>query len=232
MRHVLYKCRTFVLVAVASLGVSTVTASAVPINIFSTGLSATGSLLAGGASDSHYTIDEVGGANAIVRTGLPTTYLANDANSQWIWQNANGQPSSSASLLRTFTTTFDLTGLDPTTAVLTGAWGTDNQGLSIFLNGFDTGVAPLLGVITANFASLTNFVISSGFISGLNTLKFNIEDNGVQAGFRAALSGTADVDSQSTVGVVPLPAALPLYGTGLAIMGFIGWRRKRKVAVA
>jgi len=31
--------------------------------------------------------------------------------------------------------------------------------------------------------------------------------------------------------VVPLPAALPLYGTGLAIMGFVGWRRKRKLAV-
>jgi len=29
--------------------------------------------------------------------------------------------------------------------------------------------------------------------------------------------------------VIPLPAALPLYGTGLAIMGFIGWRRKRKM---
>ena len=27
---------------------------------------------------------------------------------------------------------------------------------------------------------------------------------------------------------VPLPAALPLYGAGLAFMGFIGWRRKRK----
>ena len=31
--------------------------------------------------------------------------------------------------------------------------------------------------------------------------------------------------------VVPLPAALPLYGTGLAVMGFIGWRRRRKAAV-
>jgi len=30
------------------------------------------------------------------------------------------------------------------------------------------------------------------------------------------------------VSVVPLPAALPLYGTGLAIMGFIGWRRRQK----
>ena len=29
---------------------------------------------------------------------------------------------------------------------------------------------------------------------------------------------------------VPLPAALPLFGTGLGIMGFIGWRRKRMKA--
>ena len=27
--------------------------------------------------------------------------------------------------------------------------------------------------------------------------------------------------------VVPLPAALPLYGTGIAILGVVGWRRKR-----
>jgi len=29
---------------------------------------------------------------------------------------------------------------------------------------------------------------------------------------------------------VPLPAALPLFGTGLGIMGFIAWRRKRRMA--
>lgn len=33
----------------------------------------------------------------------------------------------------------------------------------------------------------------------------------------------------ATISAVPVPAALPLFGTGLAIMGFIGWRR-RKVA--
>ncbi len=32
------------------------------------------------------------------------------------------------------------------------------------------------------------------------------------------------------VSAVPLPAALPLYGTGLAIMGFIGWRRRQRAA--
>lgn len=35
-----------------------------------------------------------------------------------------------------------------------------------------------------------------------------------------------------TVSAVPLPAALPLYGAGIAVMGFVGWRRKQKLAAA
>jgi hypothetical protein len=30
------------------------------------------------------------------------------------------------------------------------------------------------------------------------------------------------------VAAVPIPAALPLYGSGLALMGFIGWRKRRR----
>ncbi len=29
------------------------------------------------------------------------------------------------------------------------------------------------------------------------------------------------------ISAVPLPAALPLYGAGIALMGFIGWRKRR-----
>jgi hypothetical protein len=31
---------------------------------------------------------------------------------------------------------------------------------------------------------------------------------------------------------VPVPAALPLFTTGLGVMGLLGWRRKRKAAAA
>jgi hypothetical protein len=32
----------------------------------------------------------------------------------------------------------------------------------------------------------------------------------------------------SVPAATPLPAALPLFGTALGIMGLLGWRRKRK----
>jgi hypothetical protein len=35
-----------------------------------------------------------------------------------------------------------------------------------------------------------------------------------------------------TVNPVPLPAALPLYGTGLGILAFVAWRRKRTTVSA
>lgn len=41
--------------------------------------------------------------------------------------------------------------------------------------------------------------------------------------------GTLKLDGDNAVvSAVPLPAGLPLYGAGLAVMGFVGWRRRRK----
>ncbi|MFK5978483.1 MAG: PEP-CTERM sorting domain-containing protein [Rhizobiaceae bacterium] len=36
------------------------------------------------------------------------------------------------------------------------------------------------------------------------------------------------VFTEYSVGAVPVPAALPLFGTGLALLGVLGWRRKRR----
>ncbi len=36
------------------------------------------------------------------------------------------------------------------------------------------------------------------------------------------------LDIETQISAVPLPAAFPLYGAGLAVMGFIGWRKHRK----
>ena len=39
-----------------------------------------------------------------------------------------------------------------------------------------------------------------------------------------------DFDPSTVPAAVPLPAALPLYGSALGIMGFVGWRKRRKLA--
>jgi hypothetical protein len=39
-------------------------------------------------------------------------------------------------------------------------------------------------------------------------------------------------DVQGNLSATPLPAALPLFATGLGAMGLLGWRRKRKKAAA
>lgn len=190
--------------------------------LFSTGVDSSHLALPGGSLDPHYTVVENGNASAVVISPpLPGTYAPNTSTSTWVWQQSNGQP---INVTRTFVTTFDLTGLDPTTAIIDGAWGTDNQGLAIKLNGVDTGVAPLLGVVVDNFNHLHDFTISSGFVAGLNTLEFVIEDNGSVGAFRADLTGTADL---AAIGAVPLPAALPLFAGGLGVIGLFARGRKR-----
>jgi hypothetical protein len=43
-------------------------------------------------------------------------------------------------------------------------------------------------------------------------------------------SAAAFTANAGTVSAVPLPAALPLFATGLGALGLLGWRRKRKAA--
>jgi len=87
---------------------------------------------------------------------------------------------------------------------------------------------------TTQLLSLPLGSLGAGAISGSPSTYF------VQLDFVASLSGhhkgkntpeylIATIDEvPGTISVVPLPASLPLFGTGLAVIGFIGWRRKQK----
>lgn len=65
-----------------------------------------------------------------------------------------------------------------------------------------------------------------------STGQFCVGDTSAEVRTNAWAIDILSVDSASVAGAsvstVPVPAALPLFGTGLAIMGFIGWRRKQK----
>jgi hypothetical protein len=57
---------------------------------------------------------------------------------------------------------------------------------------------------------------------------YDVNQTIYSSNFTAYLSGQTDL----TVAQTPLPAALPLFATGLGVMGLLGWRRKRKSAAA
>jgi len=156
--------------------------------LFSSGLDAGGGALPLGDPDPHYVVIENSFLPAVVMNPIPGVYFPNDANSQWIWQNADGLP---INVVRTFSTTFDLGGLDPSTAQIDMLVGTDNQLLDIKINGISTG-QQLLGVVLGNFNVLHPFSIDSGFQPGINTLEFIVEDNGVISGFRVEITSFTD----------------------------------------
>jgi hypothetical protein len=75
-------------------------------------------------------------------------------------------------------------------------------------------------------------------LSPVTTNKFRAEftpvGSGADSGPRIQeLDGyDAYFDGVSIPSSVPLPASLPLFGTGLGLIGLIAWRRKRKKVAA
>jgi len=78
----------------------------------------------------------------------------------------------------------------------------------------------LFGATGSGFMGLTgvDFPIASYFFATINN-GFNTFTNGGFSQTRFVVEGD--------LSTVPLPAALPLYATGLGIAGFVAWRRKR-----
>ena len=158
--------------------------------LFPTGVDSSGAPLGDGVSDPNYYILETESSGVVMNeNNIPASWVSHSSNSNWIWEKATGKPTH---VTRTFRTTFDLTGLDPNTASISGKWAVDNQGLDILVNGISTGQTNF------GFGELTTFNINSGFVDGLNTLDFVAKDLGYISGFLVdSISGNADAIPQS-----------------------------------
>jgi hypothetical protein len=190
-------------------------AEAVPIDtLFNTGVNAAGTPQPNGTLETHYTI--VSGPimpTPVVRTsagGFPVPpWLPDNTISAWISPTAEFSNPSGVFIYRT---TFDLTGLDPGTASIVGVWSTDNDGQNILINGTPLGFTTDLAQFSIGFAS---FSVSSGFVAGINTLDFVVNDISFIGGLRVQLAGTAN-----PVAPVPESEVLWLLVIGLAAMAF------------
>jgi len=189
--------------AVQSVHAATIT------TLYSTGVDASGNPLADGAIDSHYTVN--GGSAYTIGNPGSVGWVGNTATSSWISNVPNTDGGSGPF---TYHTTFDLTGLNPNTAQITGQLSADDQA-TIYLNGVD--VFDGLPTGSSPWSQLESFSISSGFVAGTNTLDIDVPNN-IQTpddgptGLQVNLSGTASA---------PEPASLFLLGVGFGALSFL-----------
>ena len=186
------RCVPLCLLAAGLLYLGARGAMGAPIPVFSTGAG----VLPTGA-DAHYSLvsSPYGDAQPAVVIGQPNNqWVPNGAGVKWIGTT----PSGFDALLPgeyVYRTTFDLTGLEPDTAVLYGFWSADNAG-EILLNGESTGIA--LPAADAAFTTGTLFAIAAGFVAGDNTLEFRVTNTihslyfNSPTGLRVELAGIAD----------------------------------------
>lgn len=153
-------------------------AQAAPIpGLYATGVDDAGDRLPGGSVDPHYRLfdDMRADAPSYVVGTLPGTYVPNSATSAWIWENADGSPSF---VVRTYRLTFDLSGFDPATVSISGTWGVDDAGRDIIVNGVSTGQSMV------GFGAFEPFLLRAGFVAGINTIDYVVENAGGPGAFR------------------------------------------------
>jgi hypothetical protein len=173
--------------------------------LFPTGVDATSTPLSGGAVDPNYIADSAAGAD-VLSTANQWSQWPEPGTGKWI----NYIDSTVTGGTHSFSTTFDLTGLDPTTAQISGVWSADNQ-TTMYLNGVAVASLPNDG-----FTSLHNFSITSGFVAGSNTLSFAVGEDGNDGLLISQISGTARALALPAATIVSPRAFNASDGSGIA----------------
>ncbi|MCG6537153.1 MAG: hypothetical protein L7F78_21195, partial [Syntrophales bacterium LBB04] len=129
-------------------------------------------LVSGSDTPGSYSLSGPEGGTTPVAVSLPASPWAKGSwmapSTDQIWDPSVSHGNKEGTY--TYTTTFNLTGLNPLTAVLNGTWAADNS-VTAWLNG-----APVASLPdnSASFTTLNALSITSGFKPGKNTLSFKV----------------------------------------------------------
>jgi hypothetical protein len=200
--------------AAGSVSAGLLTLTPADIGLYNTGVDASGLKLANLEDEIHWMVT----ANPAATVQENTRYFSDPA-ANWITGGpAKTGGSIGGALFSTFQLSFDLTGYIPGQTSITGIWGTDNFG-SISLNGNPPAFSLPTGDVHPNYQTPHNFVLNSGFVSGLNTLEVTLGNEGGPGAFLVKFT---EVQSMA----IPEPSAVLGFLT-MGSLGLLFLRRRR-----
>lgn len=209
------------------------TSQATHIDLYSTGVTDSGDLLPYGVPDPHYEVikyadQDVSPYNVVVPIIQDANWITSSTKSRWIAPSLiqNGSvdtPPPGTYGYRTTFTTKNIHGLE-----ISGLWSSDNFGI-ILLNGVETGIS--MPLVLKNFSYFFPFTIDHGFIVGLNTIDFIINNGAGTSGDPPYKNPTGlivefeqKISKPPHSNPVPEPSTLLLFIGGLG--GLACFRRK------
>lgn len=186
------------------------------VGLYNTGVSASGTPLSNQSVDTHYSVSYNGSTSSPISfnsaQGYPFPYwLGDNSTSSWISPTYNTVGDGGYYVYKT---SFDLTGIDLSSAKIVGQYANDDPLTGMSING------NALAVNSGSMGGWTGFTINSGFVSGVNNLEFTVYNHFGPTGLRVEYTGN------NFTAAVPEPEVLALVLSGLAIVGVTARRRR------
>jgi len=187
---------TILVVLVSISAVNSQELKKIPIpTLFNTGVDNNKMTIADGETDPHYVLSisadpQFSGPDTkvVYSDGFPIgPWLYNDAVSKWIAPRADAGEWNSPGIY-VYTLSFSLHGFKHETAEIRGFWVSDNNGADIMINGKSTGFFTVYDAFRYGFSP---FEIKEGFVNGINTISFVVNNGEAPTGLRVMIEGKA-----------------------------------------